>query len=407
MKNLKTSPSLDLPPFNKEPEILSQPEAELKSRQRMRLAVSLFYFCQGLAFASWASRIPDIKTALLLSDAQLGTLLFMLPLGQLATMALSGRLVTVYGSNKVLQFAAPLYVVVLIGLGLVGQSWHLGLALFLFGVVGNMCNISVNTQGVAAENLYSKPIMSSFHGAWSIAGFVGALVGLLMMNLSVGPFAHFCVIAGLVWVSILLNYKYLVPGKAPQQEKRKIFVKPQGALLKLGIIGFCCMATEGSMFDWSGVYFKDIVQAPSSLIVLGYASFMVTMATGRFIGDWAIRRFGRRTILQFSGVLIFIGMAIAVLFPNIIAATIGFMLVGFGVSCVVPTLYSVSGQNEKVPPGIALAMVSSVSYLGFLMGPPLIGYIAELANLRYSYAIVGMIGLMVSVLVTKTSIIKN
>ncbi len=407
MKNLKTSSSLTLPSFNKESEVLTQSEPELKSRKRMRLAVSLFYFCQGLAFASWASRIPDIKTALLLSDAQLGTLLFMLPLGQLITMALSGRLVTVYGSNKVLQFAAPCYVIVLMGIGLVSQSWHLGLGLFLFGVVGNMCNISVNTQGVLAENLYSKPIMSSFHGAWSIAGFVGALIALLMINLSVGPFAHFCVIAGLVWTSILLNYKHLVPGKAPHQAKRKIFVKPQGALLKLGIIGFCCMATEGAMFDWSGVYFKEVVKAPTSLIVLGYASFMVMMAIGRFIGDWAIRRLGRRTILQISGIFIFTGMAIAVLLPNIITATIGFMLVGLGVACVIPTVYSVSGQNEKVPPGIALAMVSSVSYLGFLMGPPLIGYIAELANLQYSYAVVGIIGLMVSVLVSKTNIIKN
>src|SRR5690606_32541151 len=129
-----------VPSFNKEPEVLSKPDEDLKSRQRMRLAVSLFYFCQGLAFASWASRIPDIKSALMLSDAQLGTLLFMLPLGQLVTMPLSGRLVTIYGSNKVLQFAAPCYVIVLMGIGLVSQSWHLGLGLFLFGVVGNMCN---------------------------------------------------------------------------------------------------------------------------------------------------------------------------------------------------------------------------------------------------------------------------
>src|SRR5690606_21803897 len=215
-----------LPSIHKEPEVLSHSAADLKSRQRMRLAVSLFYFCQGLAFASWASRIPDIKTALLLSDAQLGTLLFMLPLGQLATMALSGRLVTVHGSNKVLQFAAPVYVIVLACLGLVSQSWHLGLVLFFFGVVGNMCNISVNTQGVAAENLYSKPIMSSFHGAWSIAGFTAALIALLMMNLSIDPFLHFCIIGILVWGSVLLNYKYLVPVKeAPTQAKRKLFVK--------------------------------------------------------------------------------------------------------------------------------------------------------------------------------------
>lgn len=375
--------------------------------RRMRWAVSLFYFCQGLAFASWASRIPDIKTTLQLSDAQLGTLLFTLPLGQLVTMALSGKLVTTYGSSKVLRLAAPVYVIVLTFLGLVQEAWQLGVILFLFGVVGNMCNISVNTQGVAAEKAYGKPIMSSFHGAWSVAGFTAALIALLLMNLNVNPYLHFWIIAGIVWISILFNFKYLVRGKDVRKEKQKLFVKPEGALLQLGVIGFCCMATEGAMFDWSGVYFKDVVHAPASLIVLGYASFMIMMAIGRFLGDWAIRRLGRKVILQISGILIFVGMGISVLFPNIIAATFGFMLVGLGVACVVPTVYSVSGQNGKVPPGIALAMVSSVSYLGFLMGPPLIGYIAELANLQYSYAIVGITGLMISVLVTKTKVIKG
>lgn len=373
----------------------------------MRIAVSLFYFCQGLAFASWASRIPDIKTTLHLSEGQLGTLLFALPLGQMATMAISGRLVTSYGSSKVLRIAAPVYVIVLTFLGLASQPWHLGLILFLFGVVGNMCNISVNTQGVAAEKLYGKPIMTSFHGAWSIAGFTGALIALLMINLHITPYIHFWMIVGVVWISTLINFKYLVPGKAQQQLKQKLFVMPERTLLQLGFIGFCSMAAEGAMFDWSGVYFKEIVKAPASLVVLGYATFMIMMATGRFIGDWVIRKLGRKTTLQISGVLIFVGMGISVLFPFIVTATIGFMLVGLGVACVVPTVYSISGRNGKVAPGMALAMVSSVSYLGFLMGPPLIGYIAQLADLRFSYAVVGLAGLMILFLVTKTSVIKN
>ncbi len=376
-------------------------------RRRIRLAVSLFYFCQGLAFASWASRIPDIKTALQLSEAQLGSLLFTLPAGQLMTMALSGKLVTSFGSSKVLRLAAPLYAVVLTLLGIVSEAWQLGAVLFLFGVVGNMCNISVNTQGVAAERLYEKPIMTAFHGAWSIAGFAGALIGLIMMNLHIGPYLHFWIITGMVWLSTLINYKYLVPGKPKQEPGRRLFMKPEGVLVQLGVIGFCCMATEGAMFDWSGVYFKDIVQAPASLVVLGYAAFMIMMAAGRFVGDWAIYRLGRKTLLQLSGVLIFAGMMLSVFFPQLLTATLGFMLVGLGVSCVVPTLYSVAGRNNKVPPGIALAMVSSVSYLGFLMGPPLIGYIAELADLRYSYAVIGFTGMLVSVLVTKTSVIRN
>lgn len=383
------------------------PPAVVHDRNRVRLAVALFYFCQGLAFASWASRIPDIKTALNLSDGQLGSLLFALPLGQLVTMALSGSLVTKFGSKKVLIVAAALYVIALTNLGLATKGWHLGAALFLFGIIGNMCNIAVNTQGVAAENLFDKPIMSSFHGAWSIAGFTGALVGLLMINLHVNPYLHFWIIAGLVWVSIVINNKYLIAGVGPTSTtKRKLFSKPEGALMQLGVIGFCSMATEGAMFDWSGVYFKDIVRAPHALVPLGYASFMIMMASGRFIGDRLIARLGRKTVLQVSGVLISLGMFIAVIFPYIVTAVLAFMLVGLGVATVVPTVYSVAGRNAKVAPGIALAMVSSVSYLGFLMGPPLIGYIAELASLRYSYAVIGVFGVVISMLVAKIRAIK-
>jgi len=384
------------------------PSVSGHDRNRIRLAVSLFYFCQGLAFASWASRIPDIKTALKLSDGQLGSLLFALPLGQLVTMALSGGLVTKFGSRKVLIVAAFLYVIALTNLGLATKGWHLGVTLFLFGVVGNMCNIAVNTQGVAAENLFDKPIMSSFHGAWSMAGFTGALIGLLMINLHITPYMHFWIIAVLVWVNIFINNKFLVVGVKPSPSaKQKLFSKPEGALMQLGVIGFCSMATEGAMFDWSGVYFKDIVHAPHALVPLGYASFMVMMASGRFVGDRLIGRLGKKTVLQVSGVLISGGMFIAVLFPFIMTAIIAFMLVGLGVATVVPTVYSVAGRNAKVAPGIALAMVSSVSYLGFLMGPPLIGYIAEWASLRYSYAVIGIFGLVITMLVAKIRAIHS
>src|SRR5690606_16853277 len=258
-------------------------------------------------------------------------------------MALSGTLVTKFGSKKVLTVAAALYVVALTNLGLASQGWHLGVSLFIFGIIGNMCNIAVNTQGVAAENLFDKPIMSSFHGAWSIAGFTGALVGLLMINLHIAPYLHFWIIAGLVWISILINNKFLVAGVGPASTtKKKLFSKPEGALLQLGVIGFCSMATEGAMFDWSGVYFKDIVKAPQALVPLGYASFMVMMASGRFIGDRLIARLGRKRVLQVSGVLISSGMFLAVLFPYIITAVIAFMLVGLGVATVVPTVYSVA-----------------------------------------------------------------
>jgi MFS family permease len=345
-----------------------------KSLRRIRVAVSLFYFGQGFGFASWASRIPDIKHTLHLSDAALGTILFALPAGQLCTMPFSARLVTKYGSKKLLTITAPLYVIALTNLGLAAAPWQLAAFLFLFGIIGNMANIALNTQGVETEKLYGRPINTSFHGAWSIAGFAGALVGLLMINVHAKPYQHFLVILLLSWTNVFVNYKYLVGGPPEAGTKRPFFIKPQGALLQLGIIAFFSMATEGAMFDWSGVYFKDVVLAPQSLVVLGYASFMVMMSAGRFIGDRIISKIGRKRTMQFSGIIISLGMLISVLFPYIVTATIGFMMVGLGVSTNVPSVYSVAGRNEKVPPGIALAMVASVSYLGFLMGPPLIGF---------------------------------
>ncbi|UKT64058.1 MFS transporter [Pedobacter mucosus] len=380
-----------------------QPVIAQSTPNRIRLAVSLFYFGQGIAFASWASRIPDIKHSLGLSDGALGSILLALPLGQLLTMPISGRLVTKYGSKKILTITVPLYVLALSNLGLATAPWHLAAFLFLFGVVGNMCNISVNTQGSEAEKLFGRPIMTSFHGAWSIAGFTGALVGLLMVNLHVVPYYHFWIVAVFVCLNVFLNHNHLVPGKgsATAERKPKLFTMPEGVLLQLGIIGFCSMATEGAMFDWSGVYFKEIVKAPSSLVILGYASFMIMMATGRFVGDKIIAKVGRKKTIQISGLIISTGMFISVLFPFIVTATIGFMLVGIGVSSIVPTVYSVAGKNGKVPAGMAIAIVSSVSYFGFLMGPPLIGYISQLSSLQYSYGVIGCFGLLVSFLVTK------
>jgi MFS family permease len=387
---------------------LTHSEEDLyNKRNRIRIAVSLFFFCQGIAFASWASRIPVIKAHLHLSEGQLGTILLMLPVGQLATMALSGKLVTKYGSASVLRIVPIAYTLVLCSIPFAQNAWQLGGILFLFGVTGNMCNISVNTQGVATEQIFKKSIMTSFHGAWSIAGFTGALVGLLTMNLGLNTFYHFLIILVIVTANTLINQKYLVPGKSPQKDKRSFFSKPEGGLLQIGIIGYFRMATEGAMFDWSGVYFKEIVQAPEKFVVVGYASFMIMMATGRFVGDAVIRKLGRKRTLQYSGLLMFVGMMTSVIFPEFIICTLAFMLVGIGVACNVPSIYSIAGQNKNVPSGVALAMVSSISYLGFLMGPPLIGYIAEAFSLRYSYGVFACFGLLMFVMVGRLSLFKE
>ena len=368
---------------------------------RSRIAVSAFFFCQGLCFASWASRIPDLKSALHLSDAALGSILLALPAGQLLAMPFSGRLVTNFGSKKVLRICAVLYAICLTNIGLATQPWHLAVGLFLFGICGNFCNISVNTQAVRAEKIYDRPIMTSFHGVWSTAGFTGAAIGLLMMGLYMSPYIHFWIVAAVVIITIMITQKYLQQGRAAATEKKPFFSKPDGMLVQLGVIGFFSMASEGAMFDWSGVYFQQIVHAPTSLIALGYLTFMIAMASGRFVGDKLIAKYGRKKMLRISGILISSGLFISVLFPYIVTATLGFLIVGFGVSSIVPMVFSAAGKHSKIPPGMALAAVSSISFLGFLMGPPLIGYVAELLNLRYSFALIGLLGVTISLMVSK------
>jgi MFS family permease len=369
---------------------------------RIRWAVSLFYFGMGLSFATWASRIPDIKTTLQLSEGQLGSILFALPMGQLVIMPFSGKLVTKFGSHRILLAALFAYIISLTNLGLATKSWHLALGLFVFGIFGNLANIAVNTQGVYTEVLFKKTIMSSFHGVWSLAGFTGAVFGLGMLALHLSPYEHFIIVAVLVFFMIVFNYKFLIKAKEKRQTNtKKGFTKPDSALIWLGVIGFCCMASEGVMFDWSGVYFKDIIKAPGALVILGYTSFMIMMAGGRFFGDRLVHKFGTKIVLKTGGIIISVGLFTAVLFPFIIPSTIAFMLVGLGVSTIVPTLYSIAGKNPTVAPSEALTIVSSVSFLGFLMGPPVIGFLAELSSLRFSFAFIGIFGFMIAFMVTK------
>ncbi len=372
------------------------------NNKQIRMAVSVFFFCQGLCFSAWASRIPDIKGALQLTDAALGSILFALPAGQLTAMPFSGKLVTHFGSKKVLRICLVLYAICLTNMGLATQPWQLAIALFLFGVCGNMCNISVNTQAIGAEKLYGRPIMTSFHGVWSTAGFTGAAISFLLVSQHISPYMHFWIVAITVFIAVVLSQRYLQSGRSSvKPEKKKFFSKPNSALVQLGIIGFCSMASEGAMFEWSGVYLKQVVGAPEKLTMIGFGAFMVMMASGRFLGDKLIQRFGRKSMLRISGIMVSSGLFISVLFPYLLTTILGFLIVGLGVSSIVPMVYSSAGKIPKIPPGIALASVSSISFLGFLIGPPLIGYIAEISSLRYSFAVIGLLGFGIAMMVSK------
>lgn len=357
-----------------------------------RIATSIFFFIAGLTFSTWASRIPDIQAHLHLSDGALGGVLFALPVGLMLSLPLSGWLVSRWGSRKAMIAGALLYVMLLIPLPMAEAVWQLVVALFLFGIASNLLNIAMNTQAVGVEKLYGRSIMASFHGMWSLAVFAGALAGTIFVAQGYSPQVHFIIIAVAVCILVLGAFQFSLTEDTTNNTQNKIFVKPDSHILLLGLIAFCCMLCEGAMADWSGVYFKKIVEAPVAYTTLGYVAFSCTMALGRFAGDWLVIKFGTKKMLQLSGLLITTGLMITVIFPYLLSATAGLLLVGLGVSSVVPVVYGITGKSESMPASTALAAVSTIGFLGFLVGPPLIGLIAQLISLRWSFAVVAILG---------------
>ncbi len=366
-----------------------------------RIAVSVFFFIAGLTVATWASRIPDIKNKLHLNEAALGGVLFALPVGQLISLPLSGWLIPRFGSRQLVIAAAMFFPLTLILLAIAATAWQLVIVLFFFGVWANLINIAMNTQAVSVENLYGKSIMASFHGLWSLAGFSGAAIANFFVSAELSPLIHFSIICVLTGLLVFIFYKYTLPEDVDKKTSQPLFVKPDKTVLLLGLIAFCCMVCEGAMADWSGVYFQKVVASPAAFTTLGYVAFMGTMATGRFLGDGLVTKFGIKRILQTSGVLIAAGLMTVVLFPYLFTAIAGCLLVGFGVSCVVPIVYALAGKSADMSAGLALAAVSTIGFLGFLIGPPLIGFIAQAASLRWSFSVIALLGMGTTILAGK------
>ncbi|NMH28611.1 MFS transporter [Flavobacterium silvaticum] len=364
-----------------------------------RVSVSILFFMAGLCFASWASRIATIQQKLGLTEAQLGLVLFAIPVGLMLSLPLSGWAVSKIGSKKVVSVALILYAVMLLCLGLAPNTMTLIGCLVIFGMASNAVNISVNTQAVATEVQYGRPIMASFHGLWSLAGFVGAGFGTLMIGKGIDPVPHFSIIAAVCFVAVFACWTFLHDDRGPK-ETGPAFVKPDKSLITLGLIAFCSMVVEGAMFDWSVIYFKKVVMAEKAWIGAGYTAGMCFMAGGRFVADKFAERFGLRKTLQLSGLLSLCGLLTVVVFPTLYASIFGFMLIGAGISSVVPMVYSAAGKSTTMKPGPAIAAVSTISFTGFLVGPPVIGLLAGASSLKLSFLFLALMALCVIIFTT-------
>ena len=363
---------------------------------KARFSIGVLFFICGLNFATWATRIPDFKAYLSLSDAQLGTVLMGLPIGSLVSLPIAGWLLTKYASRWICLMAVAMYVIVIPGLSVMSSATTLFMGLFFFGMAGDIMNIAMNTQVVSLESKMNKTIMSSFHAIFSLGLMAGALVGGIFEKENFTPLEHFSSIALANILIIPFSFGSLLKDKPVRDEN-----KPNSSILNLGpyliilsLIAFCGMLCEGAMADWISLYFKEYSPNSPFPITIGFSFFAAAMVLGRFFGDRISMNYGVSAILILNGILVSLGMLTTLLFASIYIKVFGCFIIGIGISTIVPLIYSQAGNQKEIMPSIAIAGVSTIAYVGFLLGPVLIGYLSDFVGLDKALFLIVFLGFL-------------
>lgn len=359
---------------------------------QQRISLSVFFFLSGFNFSSWASRIPTIKSALSLNEAELGTILLTMPVSSLIGLPLSGWLVAKFETRTPLTVAFLLNSICLSLIGLANSPVTLILALFLFSLSMRIFNISVNTQAITLQKQYIRKINGSFHGLWSSGGIVGVGFTTLLISLDVAMVPHLVSVSAITVLAALFSFRYLLRNDKSATGNKLSFGKPDPYILYLGLLVFFAAVCEGGMFDWSGIYFQQVVK--EEVFTAGYLIFMFFMALSRFVSDRIIEKLGMDRTYLLSALLIFSGITLSILLPSFWPAMVGFSLVGFGSAAVIPMTYTLAGASKRYSPGIAISLIATFGIVGMLIGPPMIGYLAHAFNLQVSFIAFAFAGIM-------------
>lgn len=364
----------------------------METKQKHRLFLSIFFFLSGVCFSTWASRIPTIKATFGYNDAELGTILLFMPISSLIGLPLSGWLVSRYDSRVPMTVGFALVVIALSFIGFASSTYTLIPAICLFAFSMRIFSISVNTQAIALQKQFNRKINGSFHGLWSAGGIVGVGISTLFVAFNISMKVHLIIISMATLPIVAAAYKHLLRNDRAASGNKLSLGKPDPYIVYLGLLVFFAAICEGGMFDWSGVYFREVVNV--DLFTLGYLIFMIFMALSRFFSDRLIEQIGMPRTFIFSALLIVSGIGLAVMVPQFWPSMIGFCLVGFGSASVIPMTFLLAGSSRKYSPGMAISIIATYSIVGMLIGPPLIGYIAHAFNLRIGFIMFAFSGLL-------------
>ncbi|MBV6644994.1 MAG: MFS transporter [Cyclobacteriaceae bacterium] len=353
-------------------------------------------------FGNWVTRIPNVKDSLALTEADLGLALLGAPIGALCIMPLAGWIIAQAGLGKTTFWSTLIHAISLLGLAFANSFWLLTGALWFYGLSNSVMDISMNATAAQVERSARRAIMSTCHGMWSIGAVIGSVTGSFFVGGESEVHFHLVLITSIVILIILILAPKIFSYQEAKQIGEKVFAFPRGTLLVLAVMAFCILMSEGAIADWSAVYMKDTLLANPFLTGIAYAGFSFLMALGRFLGDAVIPKFGRGAILKWGGAVSAIGLLIALVFGQPFVAIIGFSITGLGYSCLVPVLFIAAANQPGYTSGTGIAAVTTVGYSGFLIGPPLIGFLAEAYNLSIGLSFVMVCSALVTVLAMVT-----
>lgn len=389
--------------------------------RRTQLAIAALFCFLGFQYASWASRIPALKSRLDLNAGEVGLLLMVTGAGAVASFPLVAYLMRRLGARR-LALVSGLGLIAILLLLSVAPNYPLALLILCAdGVAVGCLNVAMNAQGAALEKAYGRTAMTQLHATFSGGAFLAALVSSGMTSLTSGLAPHFAAASALLLLLLACARPRLLPDDAKDArpadrlaeqsdeqngarkgakqgaKKRRRLTMPSQVMLWLGVAMAFAEVVEGSMNDWSALYLKDVADASSQVAPLGIAVISGTMVVARLVGDSWRSRWGDARVVRVGSAVAGTGLALALLAGGVVPALIGFACVGLGVSAVAPCLYVAAAAEGPD----ALSLIASMGTTGLLAGPALIGFVANVSSLAWGLGVVAASAVVVSLSTTR------
>ncbi|QQZ40204.1 MFS transporter [Pseudomonas sp. SK3(2021)] len=364
------------------------PQQQISPGRLEQMATRIAFFIAGFGIAAWAPLVPYAKARAGLDEGTLGLLLLCLGGGSILAMPIAGALAGRFGCRRVMAAGSLLICLALPLLATVSTVPLLIAGLFMFGAGLGTVDSTVNLQAVIVERASGRPMMSGFHGLFSLGGIVGAAGVSAMLGLGLSPLGATLVVVALLVVALLKAAPHMLPYGS--QSSGPAFAVPHGVVLFIGCLCFVVFLAEGAVLDWSAVFLSAERRVDAAYAGLGYAAFALTMTVGRLTGDAIVHKLGARRVIVMGGSVAAAGLLLATLAPAWEAALVGYALVGVGCSNIVPVLYTAVGKQTVMPEAIAVPAITTLGYAGILAGPALIGFIAHGSSLSIAFGLIAV-----------------